>query len=162
MSELLIRPTGEDDRTFIREFITHHWHGEAIVVHGAIFYPTELPGFLAFYHEKVVGLITFQIQGGECEIITLDSLLPGHGVGIQLLDAVKQSAQKHDCHRLSVTTTNDNTHALRFYQQQGFELAALHRLAAQQSRSIKPSIPKLGHDGIPIRDEIELEMILKA
>ena len=162
MSEFLIRPTGEDDRAFIREFITKRWYGEAVVVHGAIFYPAELPGFLAVDAERVAGLLTYQIQNSECEIITLNSLLPGHGIGIQLIEAVKTPALQSACHRLTVTTTNDNTHALKFYQRQGFELAALHRLAVQHSRSIKPSIPALGCDGIPIRDEIELEMILKS
>jgi GNAT superfamily N-acetyltransferase len=162
MSKFIIRPTGEDDREFVREFISQHWYGEAVVVHGAIFYPAELPGFLAVDAERVAGLITYQIQNSVCEIITLNSMLAGHGIGIQLIDAVKTSALQLACHSLTVTTTNDNTHALKFYQQQGFELAVFHRLAVQHSRSIKPSIPALGCDGIPIRDEIELEMILKS
>jgi hypothetical protein len=30
----------------------------------------------------------------------------------------------------------------------------------EQSRKLKPEIPLIGNDGIPIRDEIELEMKL--
>jgi hypothetical protein len=30
----------------------------------------------------------------------------------------------------------------------------------EKSRLLKPEIPLIGNDGIPIRDEIELEMIL--
>ncbi|HOK32650.1 MAG TPA: GNAT family N-acetyltransferase, partial [Limnochordia bacterium] len=33
--------------------------------------------------------------------------------------------------------------------------------AVERSREIKPEIPLLGVDGIPIRDEIELVKILK-
>jgi hypothetical protein len=50
--------------------------------------------------------------------------------------------------------------ALRFYQQCGFVLAAIHRNALEQSRKLKPEIPLVGNDGIPLRDEIELEMML--
>jgi ribosomal protein S18 acetylase RimI-like enzyme len=55
---------------------------------------------------------------------------------------------------------NDNLHALRFYQKRGFVLVALHRNALEASRKLKPEIPLVGIDGIPIRDEIELELVL--
>jgi hypothetical protein len=51
---------------------------------------------------------------------------------------------------------------LRFYQKRGLVLTALHRDAIGRSRQIKPEIPPTGNDGIPIRDEIELEMILAS
>jgi len=38
--------------------------------------------------------------------------------------------------------------------------AALQRMAITESRKIKTSIPELGLDDIPIRDEIELELRL--
>jgi hypothetical protein len=59
-----------------------------------------------------------------------------------------------------VTTTNDNTRALRFYQRAGFHLTALRPGAVTAARKSKPEIPELGEDGIPIRDEIELTMEL--
>jgi hypothetical protein len=40
-------------------------------------------------------------------------------------------------------------------------MAALHRNAIEASRRLKPSIPLTGLDGIPIRDEIELETVLQ-
>ena len=42
----------------------------------------------------------------------------------------------------------------------GFVLVAVHPNALEQSRKIKPEIPLIGDDGIPLRDEIELEMML--
>jgi hypothetical protein len=50
--------------------------------------------------------------------------------------------------------------ALHFYQKQGFALVAIHRNALELSRKLKPEIPLVGNDGIPLRDEIELEMML--
>ncbi len=109
---------------------------------------------------KPVGLITYQIIDQECEIITLDSFCEGLGIGSALIDTVLQVAVQTGCYRLWLITTNDNLSALRFYQKRGFHLAALHPNAIEHSRKLKPQIPQIGHDGIPIRDEIELEMLL--
>jgi hypothetical protein len=57
-------------------------------------------------------------------------------------------------------TTNDNLHAIGFYQKRGFQMAAIHRGAVNEARKLKPSIPMIGAHGIPMRDEIELEMVL--
>jgi len=58
-------------------------------------------------------------------------------------------------------TTNDNLNALRFYQKRGLVLVTIHRNALTRSRQLKPQIPLIGNDGIPLRDEIELEMVLE-
>ena len=77
-----------------------------------------------------------------------------------LIDAVKEIAAAAGCKRIWLITTNDNTAALRFYQKYGLALVAVHRNAVEASRRLKPEIPLTGNDGIPIRDEIELEMVL--
>ena len=57
-------------------------------------------------------------------------------------------------------TTNDNLPALGLYQRHGFRLVALHPGAVDRARLVKPSIPALGHPGIPMRDELVLELRL--
>ncbi|MFQ5637433.1 MAG: hypothetical protein ACE5IR_05510 [bacterium] len=37
----------------------------------------------------------------------------------------------------------------------------MHRNAIEKFRKLKPEIPRFGIDGIPIRDEIEMESILE-
>ena len=49
-----------------------------------------------------------------CEVVTLNSLQPGRGVGTALLDAVAQAATAAGCERLWLVTTNDNLAALCF------------------------------------------------
>ncbi|MBS1248898.1 MAG: hypothetical protein MAG431_00468 [Chloroflexi bacterium] len=97
---------------------------------------------------------------GYCEIVSLDSLEEGHGIGTKLVEAVHQVAVENACERLWLITTNDNLNALGFYQKRGFELVAVHRGAMEESRRVKPKIPEIGHNGIPIRDEIEMEIVL--
>jgi GNAT superfamily N-acetyltransferase len=148
------------DRAWVRGFIVRQWGAEIIVVHGEIYRPHELPGFIARHDEEKIGLITYRIDGDRCEIVTLDSVRENVGVGAMLIESVKQAAQQARCNRLWLITTNDNLHALRFYQKRGFVLVAVHRNALELSRKIKPQIPLVGNEGIPLRDEIELEMML--
>jgi ribosomal protein S18 acetylase RimI-like enzyme len=61
---------------------------------------------------------------------------------------------------LRVTTTNDNLSGLRFYQRRGFRIVAVRPDAVAASRRMKPGIPEVGEYGIPIRDEIELVLML--
>ena len=62
--------------------------------------------------------------------------------------------------RIWLVTENSNLHALGFYQKQGFILKKIYPNSFDQLRKLKPQIPKISENGIPIRDEIQLEMIL--
>ena len=83
-------------------------------------------------------------------------------MGTALIEAVKEKAEEVRCRRLWLITTNDNLNALRFYQKRGFRLVKVSPSAVDAARQIKPSISELGADGIPLRDEIELELRLGA
>ena len=75
--------------------------------------------------------------------------------------AARRVAAEAGCTKLWLITTNDNVDALRFYQRRGFRLAALHRGSVDDSRArLKAEIPEVGDHGIPLRDEIELELEL--
>lgn len=64
------------------------------------------------------------------------------------------------CKRIFLITTNDNLHALGFYQRRGFELVSINRNALSETRKLKPNLPLTGMNNIPLWDEIELEMVL--
>ncbi len=130
--------------------------------HGVIYHPHLLPGFVALRDGEKVGLVTYTIEGNSCEIVTINSAQSSSGVGTLLIEAVKQMGRQVGCMRVWLITTNDNLNALRFYQKRGFMLVALHKNALEASRKLKPEIPVIGDDGIPLRDELELEMILTS
>jgi ribosomal protein S18 acetylase RimI-like enzyme len=93
----------------------------------------------------------------------LNSLQDGLGIGTTLIQAVAEQAKALGCTRLLVVTTNDNLHALRFYQRHGFVLHEVRIGAVNEARhTLKPQIPVLGEEGIPIRDEIELVLPLTS
>jgi GNAT superfamily N-acetyltransferase len=160
MSNITIRSINSSDREWVSQFILEHWGSNKVVSRGVVYYPRDLPGFVAMYDSEKVGLVTYNITGTSCEIVTINSIRPSSGVGTALIEAVRDIALKSGCKRLWLITTNDNLNALRFYQKRGFALVVVHRNALEVSRRLKPEIPLIGDDGIPLRDEIELEMML--
>ena len=159
--DFLIRPLVPSDRDRVRAFVIQRWGAEIAVAHHVVYRPHQLPGFAAWQSESIVGLVTLHVVGNSCEIVTIDSLQPGRGMGTALLDAAIAFARQANCTRLWLITTNDNLNALRFYQKRGLVLVTIHRNALTRSRQLKPQIPLIGNDGIPLRDEIELEMVLE-
>lgn len=90
----------------------------------------------------------------------MNSLVENIGVGSALVEAVKDVSISANCKKLWLITTNDNTPALVFYQKRGFLLVTVHRNALEHSRQLRPEILLVGVSGIPLRDEIELELPL--
>ena len=72
------------------------------------------------------------------------------------MSALSASPKRED-KRLVVITTNDNIGAIRFYQKRGFDMVKLYRGALERSRKLKPQIPLIGENEIPLRHEIEFE-----
>ncbi len=157
---LEVRPLTTEDSTWVQEALMKHWGDTIVVAHGKVYHPQTLPGFVAVLKGNRVGLLTYSIADENCEIVTLDSTKPGIGIGTMLLQASIQAARAAGCRRLWLITTNDNLHALRFYQKRGFRLVTVHRNAVDADRKLKPHIPLIGNDQIPMHDEIELEIMV--
>jgi ribosomal protein S18 acetylase RimI-like enzyme len=155
-----IRSLTARDRPWVESVVTEHWGSPQVVSRGRAHEPVALAGFVAVEAGSSLGLLTYSIEGEQCEVVTLNSFEEGRGVGSRLVESARKTAAEAGCTRLWLVTTNDNLGALRFYQRRGFSLVAVHRNAIDGSRRLKPEIPTLGRDGIPLRDEIELEMKL--
>jgi len=156
-----IRRLTAEDIPRLREYWRNHWGDEFVVAHGVIYRPDTLDGFIAVDNDEWVGEITYSVSGDESEIVSLNSLREGQGIGSRLMDAVVDEMRKQSCRRVFLITTNDNLHALGFYQRRGFELVRIHRHALDETRKLKPAIPLIGMNNIPLRDEIELELMLR-
>jgi hypothetical protein len=44
-----------------------------------------------------------------------------------------------------------------FYQKQGLRMTKIYRDEMEKVRKIKPEIPLVGENGIPLKDEVEFE-----
>lgn len=138
----------------VRAFLQSH-NAAVVARRGELVDALIRPAVVAYGGAGVAGVLTYDIAGTECEVLTLHVTRQWSGVGTRLIDAVVDLAA--GCRALWLVTTNDNVDALRFYQRRGYRLRAVRCGAVDAARrTLKPSIPRLGSYGIPIRDELEL------
>lgn len=121
-----------------------------------------LDGYAAWDGDRLVGIATCAHGGDRTELAALAVTADRQrrGIGGRLVDVVASAARRRGAGELWLVTTNDNLDALRLYQRHGFRLSALHAGAVDRARELKPTIPLLGRDGIPIHDELVLVLLL--
>jgi GNAT superfamily N-acetyltransferase len=155
----IVRPLAEADRRRLAKLVRDAWGSTQVATRGRLVDGSVLPGFLAQDDDEWLGYATYEVIVAALEVTVIESLKPGRGVGGALLAACVRVALDRQLRRLWLITTNDNLPALRFYQSHGFVMVAVHRDAVTRARSeLKPEIPITGTHGIPIRDEVELEL----
>jgi GNAT superfamily N-acetyltransferase len=155
-----IRDIAPADRTWVSAFLQEQFGSTRVVSRGVLHQADDLPGFLARCDGNPAGLLTYHVARDELEVVTLHAARPGLGLGTVLLDAAQARARSLGCARLWLITTNDNHPAARFYERRGMTRVAVHRDAVTAARAMKPEIPEIGVDGVPIRHEIEYELKL--
>ena len=158
--EIETHPAGASDRKWIEESIEFWWGSTQLVAHDTVFHLEDLSAMLAVNDGRRVGLATYNLEGRSCEIITLNSVMPGHGIGRALIDAMTAEAMRAGCERLWLITTNENLRAQRFYRNRDFVHVRTNVGAVTRARRLKPEIALTGEDGTPIEDELVFEMKL--
>jgi GNAT superfamily N-acetyltransferase len=119
------------------------------------------PGWVAERDGRPIGLLTAAIRDDGWELVLLVTTERRSGVASALVDRLLGDAARAGAARVWVVTTNDNLAALGFYQRLGFRLCALRVGVVDEARAtLKPEIPRTGRDGLPVRDELELERFL--
>jgi GNAT superfamily N-acetyltransferase len=157
---MIVRALEPADRAWVARVLTEEWAAPSIVSRGRLIDAGALPGLVAELDGRRAALLAYRVEDGECEIVSLNSEIEGRGAASALVARVCEVARDAGCRRVWLNTTNDNLPALRFHQKRGFVLVAVRPNAMEEGRRLKPSIPLIGLDGIPIRDEIELEIAL--
>jgi len=159
-----VRTLTRSDRGWLARALCATWGSIRVVSRGRLIEDvTRLPGFVAEAPTgSPIGFALLRFEEDDAEIVVLQSLGQGRGAGTALLDAARADAEGAGCRRVWLVTTNDNLHALRFYQRRGWDWIAMHRDAVCESRRLKPEISALGAHGIPIRHELEFELALHA
>lgn len=152
---MIVQIIEDETRSQIKAFFTEHWGSSQMVTSTGIHDCSLLDGFyLTNDDHEIIGLITYHISSQTCEIISLDSLEEGKGIGSRLMQVVEEKAAQQQCDLLTLVTTNDNEHAIRFYQHRGYTVSQVIPNAVNLARKIKPEIPLYNEKGVPIQDEI--------
>jgi ribosomal protein S18 acetylase RimI-like enzyme len=157
MNDLEIRPIRPEDRAPVDALTVRFWGGTRVVDVDGATETSGLPGAVALRDGVFAGAVTWQPAGDALKILTIASLHEGIGTGRALVAAAEAEARRLGAARVVLFTTNDNLRALALYQRAGFALTALHPGAVTRLRALKPAIPEVAGNGIPIRDLIELE-----
>lgn len=148
------------DRSLINTFIKQHWYSTTMIIRGKEIDMTKADGFYFSEEENIIGLITYIVYNDILEITSLNSLKENQGIGSKLIEAVIHEAKEKNIKKIVLITTNDNINAIKFYQKRGFDMAHLYRNALDISRKLKPEIPLIGENSIPLRHEIEFELLV--
>ncbi|WP_232735678.1 GNAT family N-acetyltransferase [Alteribacter populi] len=145
----------EAHRHELQSFFKAHWGDEEMVYSHGSYICHELDGFVALSDESIVGAVTFQDDQNtkEREIISLNSLIERQGIGNRFMEMVESDAHANRIKTVWLVMTNDNVHALSFYQKRGYQLINIRRHAVNEARQIKPDIPLRADNGIYIQDE---------
>ncbi len=56
MPDIIIQPLNIADREWVSEFMLVHWGSNKVVSRRVVYYPQDLPGFVAMYDGEKVGL----------------------------------------------------------------------------------------------------------
>ncbi len=143
---------------FIAQQWDKHWGGAPAVSVDREYMPADVEGFVWRTTDgRNLGLVTWAVDGHEAEIVSLHALEPGRGIGTRLMDVAEEKLRHRGVKTVRVVTTNDNPRALAFYVRRGYRLVRLHLDAMDLVRQVKPRVPLVGNDGIPLRDMLELQ-----
>jgi ribosomal protein S18 acetylase RimI-like enzyme len=156
------RPICDDDRRWKGETLRRVWGSTEVARRDQLIDALPLDGFVAVDGDARVGLLTYAERADELEVVTLHAEVEKAGAGTALMDAARARALEMGARRMWLITTNDNVRAFRFYRRWGMELVRIHRDGVERSRALKPSIPTRGFGGVPIRHELEFELLLTA
>ena len=129
---------------------------------GRSYFPHEHEGFIEQRDGQIVGLLTMAYEDDALQVLTLNSTLEGERIGSALMLMAIDDARHRGIRRIWLTTTNDNLRAFGFYQKLGFRLVQVNVGAVDEARKVKPQIPFTGFDGIPIHDEVVLELQIES
>jgi ribosomal protein S18 acetylase RimI-like enzyme len=156
VGQVTIRPFTDADRPWA-ERLLDGFGGRLQVRLGSTIDALACPGFVAEGDGQPVGIVTYNADGDDVEVVYIEVTAKHRGVGTRLLDAVEAGT---GAQRIWLVTTNDNLDALRFYQCRGFRIREVRPGASDEARrTLKPSMAEVGNFGIPIRDEIVLERL---
>ncbi|TDY51282.1 acetyltransferase (GNAT) family protein [Alicyclobacillus sacchari] len=149
-------PKSAEDWAWLYDVWIREWGGDTMISKGKVYFLRDVAAVIAIRNGNRVGAATYVQHGNKCELLSINAITEGTGVGSALLRDVEERARTAGCEAVELITSNDNLQALRFYQRRGYRITAVYLGAIDEARVQKPSIPVIGYQGIPIHDEIEL------
>jgi ribosomal protein S18 acetylase RimI-like enzyme len=155
---LTIRPATPADRPRIAELANTFWGEVEVECFGHSYEVDALLAYVACDDDEIVGVASYACEGDAVNLVMLN-VLPrwqGRGAARALIEEVVESARELSAGRVVVATTNDDLPALGLYQRLGFAITSVVVGGMLEHHG---GI-ELGFAGIPVRDEIRMELKL--
>ena len=161
----MIRRLAPADMAWAEALVDREFAGRNQARLGALVDAFEGDGLVAAADgDALVGLLTWMVGGAgstpdqaEIRVVAMDPRRRGEGIGAALMAAAEAALRDAGVREAWLVTTNDNVRALAFYQRRGWRLARLVRGAVDEARrTLKPSVPRVAENGIPMHDELVL------
>jgi ribosomal protein S18 acetylase RimI-like enzyme len=155
---LTIRPSMPADRPRITELARHFWGELRVESFGRSYQVDALPAYVACDEDEIVGIASYAREGDATNLVML-CVLPrwqGRGAARNLIAAIVNLTRAENASRVIVSTSNDDLPALGLYQRLGFTITGiLVGKILEHHGGVEH-----GFAGIPVRDEIQLELRL--
>ncbi|QQE81296.1 GNAT family N-acetyltransferase [Alicyclobacillus sp. SO9] len=154
-------PVSSAEKDWVRKLWESEWGGATMISRGKTYRLAELSCLVAVEQTEVMGAATYHVDADSCELVSINAIRAGLGVGTQLLRGVENAARLPGSSKVWIITSNDNLDAMKFYQRRGYRMTQIYVGAIDNARLQKETIPRIGNYGIEIHDEIELAKPLK-
>jgi ribosomal protein S18 acetylase RimI-like enzyme len=158
VNHTIVKITSDSERAEIREFVQLFWGEQEQLTFDRRSTVAELPAYVAKTN-KIAGFVSFMTTE-DAIIIAALGILPkyqGAGIGHNLIAKVEREARRLQKTKLLVSTSNDDLPALAFYQSLGFQIFEVKpNVVAEKHGKILGGI-----GGLPLRDELRLQKILR-
>lgn len=156
-SKVQVRDLADDDRSWLRALVSSLWGLPVVTSVGTYAEPELLEGVIAEVDGEPVGAVTYNVGGGEWEVVTVNAVRSGAGAGRAMLESVRVRAETAGASRVWLITTDTNHGAVGFYEHLGMRRVRLHRRFIDVVRATKPDL-----DTGVFSDAIEFEWKIGA
>jgi ribosomal protein S18 acetylase RimI-like enzyme len=154
----IVRDAGPQDHGRLKELALHFWGETEVECFEGLYDVVQLSTFVAEVEGELAGFLSYSVENERMNLVMLNVLpeYQGRGVGRALLEAAVELARGDGLERVVVATSNDDLPALGLYQRRGFVISEVvpGRILEHHGGE------EVGFAGIPIRDEIRLELSL--
>ncbi|MEJ2050480.1 MAG: GNAT family N-acetyltransferase [Calditrichota bacterium] len=117
---LYIRPLLSMDRAWAADLVSLYFGAPCVVSKGVLHEAGLLPGLVAELEGKRVGLLQYNIQDNQCEVVILIAVRRRRGIGCRLVKSLFPVALAADCERLWAVAAANNQTARLFFKAIGW------------------------------------------
>ena len=156
----ILRAASEQDNARLQELAIHFWGETEVECFDREYDVLKLSAYVGLENDDIAGFISYAVEGDRMNLVMLNVLpdYQGQGLGSALLAKAVIEAHELGLSQVVVATSNDDVPALGFYQRSGFviEEVVQHRISEHHGG------PEEGFAGIPVRDEIRMQLALNG